>query len=99
MPKGYWVSIYRSVSDPKAFSNYVKLALPALESFGGRFLTRGMPAAIFENAIKERLVIIEFESVQKAVDAHESPAYQAALKALGTGADREIRIMKGIDKD
>ena len=49
MPKGYWVTVYRSISDPQ------KLA------------------------------------------AYESPAYQNALKALGNGAVRDIRVVEGLD--
>jgi uncharacterized protein (DUF1330 family) len=96
MAKGYFVSVYRSISDPAAFAEYAKLALPALEAGGGKFLTRGAAVAAYENGIKERVVIIEFESAEKAIAAHESAAYQAALKVLGTAADRDIRIVEGI---
>jgi uncharacterized protein (DUF1330 family) len=96
MAKGYFVSIYRAISDEKAFGEYAKLAKPALEAGGGKFLTRGMPAAVYEHGMKQRLVIIEFESVEKAIAAHESPAYQAALQALGSAADRDIRIVEGM---
>jgi uncharacterized protein (DUF1330 family) len=96
MAKGYFVSIYRAVLDQNKFAEYAKLALPALEAAGGKFLTRSTAVAVYEKGIKERVVIIEFESVQKAIAAHESPAYQAALKALDGGADREIRIVEGL---
>lgn len=96
MAKGYFVSIYRSISDEKAFGEYAKLARPALEAGGGKFLTRSVPAAVYENGLRERVVIIEFENVEKAIAAHESPAYQTALKALGSAADRDIRIVEGM---
>jgi uncharacterized protein (DUF1330 family) len=96
MAKGYFVSIYRAILDQAAFAEYAKLAGPALESAGGKFLTRSKAVAAYEKGIKERVVIVEFESVEKAIAAHESPAYQAALKALNNGADREIRIVEGM---
>lgn len=96
MAKGYFVSVYRSILDEKKFAEYAKLALPALEAAGGKFLTRSKAAAAYEKGIKERVVIIEFDSVEKAIAAHESPAYQAALKTLDGGADREIRIVEGM---
>lgn len=96
MAKGYFVSVYRAILDQAAFAEYAKLAGPALQSAGGKFLTRGTAVATYENGIKERVVIVEFESVEKAIAAHESPAYQAALKALNNGADREIRIVEGM---
>jgi uncharacterized protein (DUF1330 family) len=96
MAKGYFVSIYRAILDQKKFAEYAKLALPALEAGGGKFLTRSAAVAAYEKGIKERVVILEFESVEKAIAAHESPAYQAALKVLDGGADREIRIVPGM---
>lgn len=96
MAKGYFVSIYRAILDQAAFAEYAKLAGPALQSAGGKFLTRGTAVAAYENGIKERVVIVEFETVEKAIAAHESRAYQVALKALNNGADREIRIVEGM---
>jgi uncharacterized protein (DUF1330 family) len=96
MPKAYWIAVYRSISKPDAVAEYAKLAGPAIAAAGGRFLARGLPAKVYENGVKERTVLIEFDSVDKALAAHDSAAYQAALKALGNGADREIRIMEGL---
>ena len=50
----------------------------------------------YELGLKERTVLIEFDSVEHATAAHDSPAYQAALDALGDGADRDIRIVEGV---
>jgi len=95
MAKAYWVSVYRSVSDEAALAEYAKLATPAIAAGGGRFLARGMPAKVYENGVNQRTVIVEFDSVEAAIATHDSPGYQAALKALGKGADREIRIIEG----
>jgi uncharacterized protein (DUF1330 family) len=96
MAKAYWISIYRSVSDPAALAAYAKLAGPALEAAGARFLARGLPAKLYEGGLNQRTVLIEFDSVAQAVAAHDSPAYQEALRVLGNGADREIRIHEGV---
>jgi uncharacterized protein (DUF1330 family) len=96
MAKGYWVTFYRSISDPNAVAEYAKLAGPAIQAAGGRFLARGTAAKTYENGMNLRTVVTEFDSVEKAVAAFESPAYQAALKVLGRGADRDIRILEGI---
>lgn len=96
MPKAYWISTYRAVKDPAKLAAYAKLAGPALTAGGGRFLARGEPARVFELGLKLRTVLLEFDSVEQAVAAHDSPAYQAALAALGDGADREIRIIDGV---
>jgi uncharacterized protein (DUF1330 family) len=97
MPKGYWITCYRSISDPQKLAAYAKLAPPAVAPFGGRYLVRGTAAAAFEAGQKERIVISEFPSVDKAIAAYQSPAYQEALKALGDGAVRDIRIVEGVE--
>jgi uncharacterized protein (DUF1330 family) len=96
MTKAYWISTYRSISDPVALAEYAKLAGPALAAAGARFLARGMPSVVYEAGIKERAVLIEFDSVHQAVAAHDSPGYQEALRALGEGAIRDIRIIEAV---
>jgi uncharacterized protein (DUF1330 family) len=97
MPKGYWITCYRSISDPQKLAAYAKLAPPAVTPFGGRYLVRGTAAAAFEAGQKERIVISEFPSVEQAIAAYQSPAYGEALKALGDGAVRDIRIIEGAE--
>ena len=95
MAKGYWIAAYRKVSDPEKLAAYAKLAGPALLTAGGRFLARGSASRVYEAGLLERTVLIEFDSVEKAVAAYESAAYQAAKAALGNGAERDIRIVEG----
>ncbi|MGE4046804.1 MAG: DUF1330 domain-containing protein [Acetobacteraceae bacterium] len=97
MAKAYWISVYRSVSNPDKLAAYAKLAGPAITAGGGRFLARGEPAKVYEHGLQQRTVLIEFDSVAKAIAAHDSPGYQEALAALGDGAVREIRIVEGAE--
>jgi uncharacterized protein (DUF1330 family) len=97
MAKGYWVTAYRSVKDPARLVEYAKLATPALEAGGARFLARGLPAKVFEAGVSQRTVLIEFPSVEAAARTYNGPAYQNALKALGKGAEREVRILEGLE--
>jgi uncharacterized protein (DUF1330 family) len=96
MAKVYWITTYRSISNPAAMAAYAKLAGPALTGAGGRFLARGVPAQVYEAGIQQRTVLMEFDSVEAARAAHDGPAYQEALAALAGGADREIRIVEGV---
>jgi uncharacterized protein (DUF1330 family) len=96
MPKAYWISVYRAVNNPDKLAAYAKLAGPAISGGGGRFLARGEPVKVYERGVKQRTVVIEFDSVEQAIATHDSPAYKAALDALGDGAEREIRIMEGV---
>ncbi len=97
MPKAYWIAAYRAVHDPEALAAYARLAGPALQQAGARFLARGTPAHTYEAGLSQRTVLIEFDSVAAAVAAHDSPAYQEALRVLGNAADRDLRIVEGID--
>jgi uncharacterized protein (DUF1330 family) len=96
MAKAYWVATYRSISNPEALAGYAQLAGPAIQAAGGRFLARGNAAKAYEAGLIQRVVIVEFDSVEKATAAHDSPGYQAALKVLGNGADRDLRIVEGV---
>jgi uncharacterized protein (DUF1330 family) len=96
MAKAYFISCYREISDPAKLAAYAKLAGPAIEAGGGRFLARGMPALVHEAGQLQRTVVIEFDSMAQAIALYDSPAYKAALAALNGGAVRDIRIVPGV---
>ena len=95
MARAYWVVTYRKVRDPEKLAAYAKLAGPAIQSQGGKFLVRGTPAKTFEGGLNERTVVSEWPSLEQAIAAYESPAYKEALRALGNGAERDIRVVEG----
>lgn len=96
MAKAYWIASYRSIKNPDALAAYAKLAGPAIQGAGGRFLVRGMPAKTYEAGLNQRTVILEFGSLAQAIAAHDSPGYQEALRVLGDAAERDIRIVEGV---
>ena len=96
MKKGYIISAHRSVADPQKRDAYLKLATPAIKKGGGRILASTENIIVKENGIKERTVLIEFDSFDKAIKAYESADYQEALKALDGGSDRDFRIFEGL---
>jgi uncharacterized protein (DUF1330 family) len=98
MAKAYWITAYRSISNPDALAAYAKIAAPALTAAGGRFLARGPAAKAMEQGLMQRTVLIEFDSVDKATAAYNSPGYKQALAALGKDtAERDIRIVEGLE--
>jgi len=96
MPKAYWIATYRAVHDPDALAAYAKLAGPTILNSGGRFLARGMPSKAYEHGVLQRVVLIEFDSVEHATSVHDGPAYQEALRVLGKAVDRDLRIVEGV---
>ena len=97
MAKGYWIVLYRRLNDPEKLEAYRKLAAPVMQASGGRPLVRGEPAKTYEAGLSQRVVVIEFDSIEQAITVHDSPGYQAALKALGDGAERDVRMVEGVD--
>ncbi len=98
MAKGYWISCYRAVHDPEKLAAYAKLAGPAIQAGGGRFLARDTAAHAYEGGVVQRTVLVEFPSVSDAAACHDGPAYQEALRALGDGSvDRDFRIVEGVE--
>ena len=97
MAKAYWVVCYHSIKNPDALAAYAKLAGPAIQAAGGRFLVRGTPSKTFEGGLNQRTVVTEFESLERAIAAHDSPGYKEALRALGNNAvERDFRIIEGV---
>jgi uncharacterized protein (DUF1330 family) len=84
------------IVDEAKVAAYAKLAGPALEGAGGAFVARGLPEQTYEAGERTRTVIIEFDSVEGARNAHDTPAYQEALAALDDGAVRDMRILPGL---
>ena len=97
MAKGYWVSCYRSIANPDALAAYAKLAGPAIEAGGGRFLARGGRVRAYEAGVGERTVVIEFPSFEQAVATHDGAAYRAAAAKLEGAVERDLRVVEGVD--
>ena len=95
MAKGYWIAFYRSISDPAAVAAYAKLARPAVIAHGGRYLARVDAVKVYDKGLPSAPSSTEFDSVEQAIAAHDSPAYQAALQALGNACERDVRIVGG----
>ncbi|WP_321822622.1 MULTISPECIES: DUF1330 domain-containing protein [unclassified Burkholderia] len=95
MTKGYWVVSYRSILDTRKLGKYAELASKAIHDSGGRIVVRGVPAATHDEGISELAVVVEFESLDAAMAARDSEAYQIALAALTGAVERDFRIVAG----
>lgn len=96
MKKGYWVVAYRAVSDETALKHYGELAVSAIAAGGGKFVIRSAEPQAREAGLKQRIVVTEFPSLESALATYNSAAYQAALKVLGSAAERDFRIVEGV---
>jgi uncharacterized protein (DUF1330 family) len=94
MTKAYWIARV-DVRDAERYKDYISTAKPAFERFGANFVARGGTAHALEGQGRARNVIIEFPSMQHALDCYNSPEYQAAAAIRQTVADGEIIIVEG----
>lgn len=94
--KGYWIVCHVSDADGAVMADYASKARPVVEGGGGRLLTRGKPAKVCESGFNEPTVVVEFESLEKALAVYESAAYQAAAKLLEGKVRRDFRIVEGV---
>lgn len=95
MAKGYWIARV-DVRDAERYKDYVSTAKPAFERYGANFLARGGNVSNLEGTARARNVVIEFASVQDAIDCYNSPEYQAAAKIRQEVADAEMMIVEGV---
>ena len=65
MPKGYWVSVYRTISDPEKLAAYNELAGPAVKAGGGRTIVRGGRVAAHESAAYQEALAALSDGVER----------------------------------
>lgn len=94
MAKGYWIARV-DVNDPERYKDYVSTARPAFERYGATFLVRGGAVNNLEGTPRARNVVIEFPSVQAALDCYNSAEYQAAKAIRQEVAEAEMIIVEG----
>jgi uncharacterized protein (DUF1330 family) len=97
MAKAYWIATYKSILDPAKHAQYAKIAAPAIEAAGGRFLARSSEITHLESGPALRIVLIEFPDRAAAMAAYNSDDYQRALTVVSGAVDREIRIVESLD--
>jgi len=90
----YWFSS-ADVVDEAALAEYAKLARPAIEGHGGRYLARGGRHVTLEGQERQRHVILEFESLEAAQACYNSPEYQEALVFAKKAVVRDAIIVEG----
>ena len=91
----YWMSKVQ-VTDEAGYGEYAKLAGPAIEKHGGRFLARGGKCVILEGEEYPRNVLVEFASFDQAVACYHSNEYQEAWEFQKNTATREVCIVEGV---
>jgi uncharacterized protein (DUF1330 family) len=88
-----WIA-HVTVTDEDAYSQYAKLAGPAIADHGGKFLARGARFVQLEGKERPRNVVARFPSLEEAVACYNSPAYQEALSHAKDASERELMVVE-----
>ncbi|WP_425045599.1 DUF1330 domain-containing protein [Primorskyibacter sp. S87] len=96
MAKGYWVA-HVDVDDLETYKKYIAANAVPFAEFGARFLVRGGPHEVREGNVRQRTIVLEFESYEKARACYDSASYQE-VKAIRDAASRgDMVIVEGYD--
>jgi uncharacterized protein (DUF1330 family) len=95
-PKGYWVA-QGDVHDPEIYALYRDANAAPFARFGAKFLIRGAPQQQVEGASRARTVVIEFPSLQAALECYHSPEYQAAKAIREPISEVDLVILEGYE--
>jgi uncharacterized protein (DUF1330 family) len=95
MPKAYWIA-HVTVSNPDQYKFYAADAGITFKKYNALILARGGTHEILEGHGRPRNVVIEFPSLQAAIDCYNSDEYQSAkAKRVGAG-EADIVIVEGV---
>ncbi len=93
--KGYWIG-HVTITDPARYPEYQAANAESFQTYGARFLVRGGQCKTVEGQVRERHVVIEFDTYQKALDCYHSPEYQAAADLRKEFGEADIVIVEGV---
>ena len=86
-----------TVNNPEKYEDYKKLAPPAIETYGGKYLARGGRAEKLEgNWEPDRIVILEFESFETAKKWIDSQEYREARALRHENAYTNMIVVEGL---
>jgi len=98
MGKGYIVVTYRKISSQDKWAAYAKLAAPAVQKAGGRFIVRGGPIEVLDGDwAPQRVVVISFPDLVRARAWRSSPDYRRACEIRDRAAKTKMILVEGVE--
>jgi uncharacterized protein (DUF1330 family) len=91
---GYWVAQV-NVIDPKSYAQYSEQVPAVLAKYGGKFVARGGRHETLEgDPAKTRVVVIEFDSFERALECYRSPEYQEVRTLRDGAGDIQLSVVE-----
>ena len=97
--KGYWIALYKKITDNNNLKDYSTKVTPVIKSFGGKPLVRGGEHQCLEGEDFPRTVIWEFPSFKAAIECHESKEYQEGWALAKDTTERNLQIIQGFNTE
>ena len=94
--KAYWIAVYKGLKNVNNLQSYAEKATIAIKKYNGKFLVRGGKTETLEGTPSPRTVLIEFPSIEDALNCYNSPEYQDAKKFAKEEFNRHIQIVESI---
>lgn len=94
MPKAYWIARV-TVTDSERYALYAAEATKVFATYNAKILARGGAFHAVEGNARPRNVIVEFESMDAALDCYHSPAYASARQHRKGAGIAEIVLVEG----
>ncbi len=92
-----YVIVDVKITDPEIYEEYKKHTPAAVEAYGGKFLARGGRVISLEGDWDpERIVVLEFPSVERAQQWWESDLYTVAKEIRQRSATTRMIIVEGV---
>ncbi len=85
------------VTDPTLKDDYLKLANESLTPFQSKTIVHGVVVEVLEGDWEtERVIVVEFESMEQARQWYMSPAYTKAKDILRRAASVQVILVEGV---
>ncbi|UIF91832.1 DUF1330 domain-containing protein [Cupriavidus necator] len=94
MSNGYWIALV-DVEDIDGYKRYIDANKAVFNTYGGRFLIRNGEKSVVEGTMRSRVVVIEFETYQIALDCYHSLEYQRAKSLRTPCSQADIVVIEG----
>ncbi|HEV2045313.1 MAG TPA: DUF1330 domain-containing protein [Chthoniobacterales bacterium] len=92
-----YVIVDLEIVDPTGFEEYKKRVVPLVEKYGGEYIVAGGQIETLEGDWKpKRIVVLEFESMQRAKDWLNCEEYREPRKIRDRTAKTKMILVEGV---
>ena len=99
MKKGYWIGQVRGIKNQELFNKYFEATVPLVERGDYKLLIGGPVQKVLEGDEMVFTAVLEFDSLDKAINYYDTEDYQKALSVMGDDVrnvvERNLVVVEG----